>query len=224
MVSASVKNSRTEILFICLKVKNTRQLFFGNNSDICTMLINFMIKNELSLSDEITALKHDENDELKKYFSEIIELYKNQSNANFPIMANFYSLLCRLYNTMPKAAPKDRGILPAIEYIDSHMSESPKVPQLAKLCLISESGLRKRFFAAMKKTPHEYILSIKLDRACRMLANPEIPIYQIADELGFCDAAHFTKIFSSKYKKSPCKYRADCSNQTKTCRRFVSMF
>ena len=56
-------------------------------------------------------------------------------------------------------------------------------------------------------SPKKYINRRRMDLACEMLSN-DMKITEIAYELGFSSAQHFTNIFRSYYGISPSKWRS----------------
>jgi AraC-like DNA-binding protein len=81
---------------------------------------------------------------------------------------------------------------------------------VAGLCLALKVS-RKSLFAAFREDGgvHKYIRAQRLERAREALADLERaePIGMIAVRLGFCDAAHLTRLFRARYGMAPRDYR-----------------
>lgn len=54
---------------------------------------------------------------------------------------------------------------------------------------------------------HSYILSVRLRQAKRMLCETSLPVAEIAQRLGFCDAGHFARVFARRVGVTPSQYR-----------------
>lgn len=67
---------------------------------------------------------------------------------------------------------------------------------------------RKKFSAAMGVPPAQYRLARRLDRAALRLRTDDAPLRLVAEELGFCDEFHFSKLFKRRTGLSPTVYRA----------------
>ena len=59
---------------------------------------------------------------------------------------------------------------------------------------------------------HQYLVKVRLESACRVLAETNRTIASIAQEFGFHDHAHFTKTFHKHYGITPTAYRCEHQN------------
>lgn len=68
-------------------------------------------------------------------------------------------------------------------------------------------GFRKRFQKLSGIAPNRYRQVYIAEQACRLLQNGELRDHQIADRLGFHDAAHFSKFFKAQCGQTPTAFR-----------------
>lgn len=87
-------------------------------------------------------------------------------------------------------------------------SETPDWARLAREFGFTYEQFRKKFSAALGLPPARYRLAQRLDRAAVRLRADNAPLKEIADELGFCDEFHFSKLFKRRTGLSPRAYRA----------------
>ncbi|MBK6510873.1 MAG: AraC family transcriptional regulator [Haliea sp.] len=113
-----------------------------------------------------------------------------------------------LNKTEGKAIPF-RELRAPIDYICQHFASAISVDSLALACNISVSALERRFRKHLKKTPHQYIVEVRLDNARQMLRETDKPIGTIALETGFADHSHFTRAFTRKFGVAPSVDRRD---------------
>ena len=72
---------------------------------------------------------------------------------------------------------------------------------------MTPSRLINVFNAEYGCAPCEYSLKIKINEAKTLLWNSDIPINQIATELGFNDPKYFSKYFKASVGISPVQFR-----------------
>lgn len=80
------------------------------------------------------------------------------------------------------------------------------VGEVARVCAVSESGLRQIFKEQTGMTPIEYRLYAKMKQAEYLLEATGMSISEIADKLGFFDAAYFCKVFKRHIGLTPKEY------------------
>lgn len=81
------------------------------------------------------------------------------------------------------------------EYIHTNLSQPLTLPELAALTAMSPYHFARIFKKATGASPHQYILSARLEQAKPLLLKGELPLTQIAAQLGFYDQSHFTPTF-----------------------------
>jgi AraC-like DNA-binding protein len=102
-----------------------------------------------------------------------------------------------------------RELRTPITYINQHFASNISVESLAGACGISVSALERRFKKHLNRTPHQYIIDVRLDNARRMLKETDKTIGTIALETGFADHSHFTRAFSRKFGLAPSRDRRE---------------
>lgn len=53
----------------------------------------------------------------------------------------------------------------------------------------------------------DYCKAVKLEKACQLLQETNMKIYEIANELGYTNAQHFSTVFREKVGMTPLEYR-----------------
>ena len=105
---------------------------------------------------------------------------------------------------LPKPSQKFKKV---IEHIQDHLGENIEIPELARLCFLSDSEFRKRFRDQFRFSPREFILRARLKVASKMLINTDEPIIEVSLKCGFSDQSYFTRQFSKFIGKTPKQYR-----------------
>lgn len=104
----------------------------------------------------------------------------------------------------------DQNLLKRINDVIEERLIDPQfdVDQLASEAGLSRSSLFSKFKALTGVTPNEFIRNQRLKRAAILLREqPELPIVEIAERLGFGSSVYFCRIFKSHYGVSPTRYR-----------------
>jgi LacI family transcriptional regulator len=105
-------------------------------------------------------------------------------------------------------AVDDSSVAKAMKFIQEHAFEGIKVPNVVTEAAISRSGLEMRFVKATGYTIHAAIRKVQLDRARLLISNTNLPVKQIATNVGFRSVQHMTRLFGEAFHQSPGKYRA----------------
>jgi AraC-like DNA-binding protein len=93
---------------------------------------------------------------------------------------------------MPGEAP-DAAVARAIAHIHARYPERLTVPALAAEAGVSASVLHERFRLATGRTPIDYLQSVRLDEAERLLRASRLSIAEIAQRVGFSDQTALTR-------------------------------
>ncbi len=57
------------------------------------------------------------------------------------------------------------------------------------------------------KTPYEYLVDIKIEKACSLLRRSNLSVTEICFLCGFNSSSHFSTVFKQKIGVSPSMYR-----------------
>ncbi|HEY3323825.1 MAG TPA: helix-turn-helix domain-containing protein [Planctomycetota bacterium] len=107
-----------------------------------------------------------------------------------------------------RAAPKTFGRLSqAVQLMHQKFSEPLSTPELAKMARLSRSQFDRHFRHLFGTTPREYLLRVRINAACRLLADTDRKTTDIALQTGFCDHSHFSRTFCRIMGTSPTVYR-----------------
>lgn len=98
--------------------------------------------------------------------------------------------------------------------IIEHMHKQPAAPlsseEMARLCGLSQSQFDRSFRRVFGTSARQYLLRVRVEAACRKLAEGRDTVAALAMELGFFDHAHFTRCFRGIMGVTPAAYRRQC--------------
>jgi AraC-like DNA-binding protein len=100
-----------------------------------------------------------------------------------------------------------RGLRQALKFIDAHLGERltlVKIADEARLSPYHFAHIFKRFTGV---APHQYVMQRRLERAKHLLGDTDLPIADIAAQLGYASQSHFSEAFHHTTGVTPLTYR-----------------
>ena len=111
-----------------------------------------------------------------------------------------------------KAADKVKSMM---AYIHEHYAEKITIPKLAEAAFLSERECYRVFQTHLHMTPVDYIKSYRIQVACRMLAESQMPITEVGNACGMGNTSYFGKVFREATGYTPLQYRQKWQNSSK---------
>ena len=96
---------------------------------------------------------------------------------------------------------------PVLEYIDAHYEEKISVPELAEYLMVTPDYFTKLFRDSIGKTTVDYLNSVRINRSMILLLEKDMPISEIATEVGLVSGNYFSKLFRKTLGITPLAYR-----------------
>src|ERR671937_1841966 len=106
------------------------------------------------------------------------------------------------------AVPPARHLLRAKDLVDARYREPLDVAALARAAHLSPAHFSREFRRAFGETPHQYLLTRRLERAAALLRNTDRSVADICFTVGLRSVGSFTTSFRRVYGISPNYYRA----------------
>ena len=95
----------------------------------------------------------------------------------------------------------------AIAYIRAHYREKLSLQEVADRCYISQWHLSKQLNRCAGKSFYDILNSVRIEEACKLLADPSLKIGEISELVGYADVAHFARTFKKLEGVSANEYR-----------------
>ncbi|MFM2480712.1 helix-turn-helix domain-containing protein [Celerinatantimonas sp. YJH-8] len=121
------------------------------------------------------------------------------SNLEVSINAMFYQLLAR-QNQHDLADPRIREVQ---SYLSDHLAEELTIKQLAQIAFLSPTQFKKRFKQALGNSVFQYLTQLRMEKAKALLIHTDLPIQQIAEQVGYQDQSAFSRRFTNYTGLSP---------------------
>ena len=114
-----------------------------------------------------------------------------------------YDFMMRLFQSEDAGdgeARSEDGFLARIRnYCANHISEPLDVDDLARVAGCSRWHFSRVFKRAAGKSPHAFVVEMKMNYALRLLQTSGDPLKVVSERCGFNDASYFCKVFKSVY-------------------------
>lgn len=94
-----------------------------------------------------------------------------------------------------------------IAYIEEHLDGDLSLEAMAAQVDVSPLYLARAFKASVGRSPHQYVLARRLERAKEMLRGSDLPIVEVALAAGFSSQSHLSNWFVRLLGVSPAVYR-----------------
>ena len=94
-------------------------------------------------------------------------------------------------------------IIPAITFLEQNCNVNVTTQELAEMCNMSESQLRRLFHGFSGTSPTEYRNRLRIQKAYEMLKNNYCNVTEAAHSVGFTNIYYFSRLFKSVIGVSP---------------------
>jgi transcriptional regulator GlxA family with amidase domain len=101
----------------------------------------------------------------------------------------------------------DGAIGPVQEWLADNYHMPNPVSRMVEISGLSERSFIRRFHAATGYRPMEYVQTLRIEEAKQVLESTQIPIEDIANEVGYEDSNFFRRLFKRTVGVTPAKYR-----------------
>jgi AraC-like DNA-binding protein len=89
----------------------------------------------------------------------------------------------------------------------NYSNDSFGCPELCEALGMSRSHIHRKLVAELNLSISDYIKQIRLEKAKELLLHTDVPIYEIAYQVGYSDANYFSRSFSKIYGYPPSQCR-----------------
>lgn len=100
-----------------------------------------------------------------------------------------------------------RRMIEAALWIEGRFHETPNLEQAARTVGLSPYHFLRQFRAVLGVTPHQYLVRCRLRHAARLLAETDLPVTDVALDVGFRDLSNFIRTFRRAAGVAPRDFR-----------------
>lgn len=116
--------------------------------------------------------------------------------------------LLALQGFVAAASVRDRERLDRVlTYLHAHYANPIRLATLAAIAAMSESQLQRFFKCCTRMSVSDYLLQLRIGRACSLLLESDRPVALIAAEAGYRHPSYFTRQFRAAKGMTPLEFR-----------------
>ena len=149
--------------------------------------------------------------DLTQYFNNIISEFQIKSfnyaeiaNLNFRLLLNLFSRGAKeVYTSKTQSFDEVNN---AVTYFNNHFADNISIVEYAKSQNISIGWFTKLFRQQLNTTPHKYLVDLRIEKSKSLLIS-DMPISEVAFNVGFTDPLYFSRAFHKATGMSPIQYR-----------------
>lgn len=94
-----------------------------------------------------------------------------------------------------------------IEYIHTHLSRKITIETLASIAELSPSHFARAFRQSLGQTPHEFVITTRLQLAKKMIQTSSTSLYEISQLTGFSSNSHMSASMKKAWGQNPSQIR-----------------
>ncbi len=153
-------------------------------------------------------LLHDVEADLRQMYREQALRQEGYQLALQCMMNQLVVKLSRCYTTQAKQELNPpMQLAEAIAYMESHFTEDIRIADAAALTHYSTRHFCRLFHSLYGKPPREYLITLRLEQAQKLLRETTQSISEIAGSCGFSDSSYFTRLFGERLGATPRQFR-----------------
>jgi len=101
----------------------------------------------------------------------------------------------------------DPEVAKAVRFIRNHRRFEITVDDVVEATCLGRRALENRFHKILKRPIFREIRRVRVEQVARMLLETTLPVYKIADDLGYSSSEHIARPFRAEMGMSPQEYR-----------------
>lgn len=155
---------------------------------------------------------HDDDGRIGTLVQSIIKEYNQKDYGYLELVrCAFVELLIitmRKIGKKENAPEKSPEIQKMLQHIHVNYREKAALTEYAKELGYSVPYLSAKFTREVGMGFAEYLQGFRLEQACKLLENTDMPVSRIANAVGYENLKHFNAIFKNKFHLTPREFRA----------------
>lgn len=195
LMSSVFSSRREETLFVLEKIMFSCRNYRSLERAIFTVLFSF--------------IEYDNSDTL----SSLLERFLKKDDLTRIILSLRDWIYSLPFNTLPTGGSANEYVEAVVNYIKRHLEDPLSIQSLAEMIHLSPNYLGKIFYQNTGAFISQYITSLRMNRACDLLRQTDLPINTVGAMVGISNPHYFSRLFRDTFGTSPSKYRMQPSDK-----------
>lgn len=165
----------------------------------------------LRKDDTIETLIGELKDHLKHYLKIPFQVFHSDELTDFkrvPQVVGHFRQASASGTYVALEGGRDKSIEVALHFIDTHFHEDLSLEKVASIVFLNPIYFSQLFKQKTGQGYKEYVISLRMEQAKKLLSNPDLKLADIAERIGYQDVRHFTQVFRKKFEMTPTEYRS----------------
>ena len=144
---------------------------------------------------------------------EMLYIVKNADKSPLHLIGHLYLFLDYMTRSAETMRLKQGGrlrdfyIKEALYFIEQNFQNDISVEDIAAFCGLNRSYFGKIFHDTIGKSPQEFLMSYRMQKATELLKLTQLSIGDIGNAVGYPNQLHFSRAFKNVYGVSPREWR-----------------
>ena len=143
----------------------------------------------------------------------MLYIVKNADKSPLHLIGHLYLFLDYMTRSAATMRLKQGGrlrdfyIKEALSFIEQNFQNDISVEDIAAFCGLNRSYFGKIFHDTIGKSPQEFLMSYRMQKATELLKLTQLSIGDIGNAVGYSNQLHFSRAFKNVYGVSPREWR-----------------
>jgi AraC family transcriptional regulator len=201
---------------------HSQQFEMRNTAEFCIVMMSNEVLEQVGQETRYIRPELQTHDVLKDLtLRHLMEILLSEKRANFrsglffldSVTTTLASYLLRHYSASSGVLENSTGGLApsvlrrSIEFIQTHLEGNLRLSDLANEAKISSSHFIRSFRQSTGKTPYQFLLHQRIERARTLMCDHRTPLTEVAIASGFADQHHLARVFRRITGVTPSSYR-----------------
>ena len=161
---------------------------------------------------------YEKDDRIRLCHEKMFEASHLPSNRDLIMNSILYEYLFLLASKFPREqlSPREKQISyveEVLKYMESNYAQSISIQSLADSLGLNRSYLHRLFKSATGASLLEYLLELRIQKACTLLQETDLAVSIISLSVGYENTLYFSRLFWKKKGVSPSLYRENHGNR-----------